>query len=106
MRRNEYQSVSRVTGKLRETQSAGKSRIAVAIGSKGLGFLGRIGAKVVSHVTHLGDKPHLDKLIGPVKVLLDAYSKGEVDAVYLGYNKFVSTMKQEPVVGKTVAAVV
>jgi len=89
-----------VTGKLRETQAAGKSPLSVAIGSKGLGFLGRIGAKVVSHVTHLGDKPHLDKLIGPVKVLLDAYIKGEIDAVYLGYNKFVSTMKQEPVLEK------
>jgi F-type H+-transporting ATPase subunit gamma len=49
-------------------------------------------------VTHLGDKPHLEKLIGPVKVLLDAYVKGEVAAVYVCYNKFVSTMKQEPVV--------
>jgi F-type H+-transporting ATPase subunit gamma len=87
-----------VTLKLRETQSAGKSPLSVAIGGKGLGFLGRIGAKVVSHVTHLGDKPHLDKLIGPVKVLLDAYTKGEVSAVYLCYNKFVSTMRQEPVV--------
>ena len=86
-----------LTVKLRETQAAGKSPLTVAIGSKGLGFLGRIGAKVVSHVTHLGDKPHLDKLIGPVKVLLDAYVKGEIDAVYVGYNKFVSTMKQEPV---------
>jgi F-type H+-transporting ATPase subunit gamma len=87
-----------VTVKLRETQSAGHSPLTVAIGGKGLGFLGRIGAKVVSHVTHLGDKPHLDKLIGPVKVLLDAYVKGEVSAVYLCYNKFVSTMRQEPVV--------
>lgn len=87
-----------VTLKLRETQSAGKSPLSVAIGGKGLGFLSRIGAKVVSHVTHLGDKPHLDKLIGPVKVLLDAYTKGEVSAVYLCYNKFVSTMRQEPVV--------
>ena len=87
-----------VTGKLREAQSAGKSAVTVAIGSKGQGFLSRIGAKVVSQVTHLGDKPHLDKLIGPVKVLLDAYAKGEVSAVYLCYNKFVSTMKQEPVV--------
>ena len=86
-----------VTQKLRETQSAGKSPLTVAIGSKGLGFLGRVGAKVVSHITHLGDKPHLDKLIGPVKVLLDAYVKGEVSAVYVCYNKFVSTMKQEPV---------
>jgi F-type H+-transporting ATPase subunit gamma len=87
-----------VTAKLRETQAAGKTVQAVAIGSKGLGFLNRVGAKVVSHVTHLGDKPHLDRLIGPVKVLLDAYAKGEVSAVYLCYNDFVSTMKQEPTV--------
>jgi len=87
-----------LTAKLRETQTAGKKSQAVAIGSKGLGFLNRVGAQVVSHVTHLGDKPHLDKLIGPVKVLLDAYAKGEVSAVHLCYNKFVSTMRQEPVV--------
>ena len=87
-----------VTGKLREAQSAGSTPLSVAIGSKGLGFLGRIGARVISQVTHLGDKPHLDKLIGPVKVLLDAYAKGEVSAVYLSYNKFVSTMRQEVVV--------
>jgi F-type H+-transporting ATPase subunit gamma len=87
-----------VTGKLRETQTAGQTTQAVAIGSKGLGFLNRVGAKVVSHVTHLGDRPHLDKLIGPVKVLLDAYVKGEVNSVHLCYNKFVSTMKQDPVV--------
>ena len=86
-----------ITLKLREAQTAGKTPLSVAIGGKGLGFLNRIGAKVVSHVTHLGDKPHLDKLIGPVKVLLDAYIKGEVSAVYLSYNKFVSTMRQEPV---------
>ncbi len=87
-----------VTGQLRETQAAGKTPQAVAIGGKGLGFLNRMGAQVVSHLTHLGDKPHLDKLIGPVKVLLDAYSRGEVSAVYLCYNKFVSTMAQTPVV--------
>ena len=87
-----------VVARLRDVQSAGKSPLTVAIGGKGLGFLGRIGAKVVTHVTHLGDKPHLDKLIGPVKVLLDAYTRGEVSAVYLSYNKFVSTMRQEPVV--------
>jgi F-type H+-transporting ATPase subunit gamma len=87
-----------VTGKLRELQTAGVSAQAVAIGNKGFGFLGRIGAKVVSHATHLGDTPHLDKLIGPVKVLLDAYAKGEVNAVYLCYTKFINTMKQEPVI--------
>ena len=87
-----------LTTKLREEQAAGKAPLTVAIGGKGFGFLGRIGAKVVSHITHLGDTPHLEKLIGPVKVLLDAYIKGEVSAVYLSYNKFVSTMRQEPVV--------
>ncbi|MEY4883214.1 MAG: synthase subunit gamma [Pseudomonadota bacterium] len=86
-----------VTGKLRESQVAGVSTQAVAIGNKGLGFLTRVGAKVVSHATQLGDTPHLDKLIGPVKVLLDAYAKGEVNAVYLCYTKFINTMKQEPV---------
>ena len=87
-----------VTVKLRETQTAGKTPLAVAIGGKGLGFLNRVNAKVVAHVTHLGDKPHLDKLIGPVKVLLDAYAAGEVSAVYLCYNKFVSTMAQVPTI--------
>ncbi len=87
-----------VTGKLRETQTAGKTPLAVAIGGKGLGFLNRVNAKVAAHVTHLGDKPHLDKLIGPVKVLLDAYAAGEVSAVYLCYNKFVSTMAQVPTI--------
>ena len=72
-------------------------RLRARLAKYGLGFLNRIGAKVVSHVTHLGDKPHLDKLIGPVKVLLDAYIKGDVSAVYLSYNKFISTMRQEPV---------
>ena len=86
-----------VTTKLRETQAAGISTNAVAIGNKGLGFLTRIGAKVVAHVTQLGDTPHLDKLIGPVKVLLDAYAAGQVSAVYLSYTRFINTMKQEPV---------
>ena len=87
-----------VTGKLRDLQAAGDTAQAVAIGNKGLGFLNRVGAKVVAHATQLGDTPHLDKLIGPVKVLLDAYAKGELKAVYLCYTKFINTMKQEPVV--------
>jgi F-type H+-transporting ATPase subunit gamma len=57
----------------------------------------RLGANVVSHVVHLGDTPHLDKLIGPVKVMIDAFQKGEVDVVYIAYTKFVNTMRQEPV---------
>ncbi|MBP7605619.1 MAG: F0F1 ATP synthase subunit gamma [Giesbergeria sp.] len=87
-----------VTAKLRELQGAGVSTEAVAIGNKGLGFLNRVGARVVSHVTGLGDTPHLDKLIGPVKVLLDAYAEGKVNAVYLCYTRFINTMRQESVV--------
>ncbi|MEQ1657886.1 MAG: F0F1 ATP synthase subunit gamma [Hylemonella sp.] len=87
-----------VTNKLRELQAEGMSMQAVAIGNKGLGFLNRIGAKVVSQSTQLGDTPHLEKLIGPVKVLLDAYARGELNSVYLCYTKFINTMKQEPVV--------
>ena len=87
-----------VTSKLKDLQAAGMGVSAVAIGNKGLGFLNRVGATVVSHATQLGDTPHLEKLIGPVKVLLDAYAKGEVNAVYLCYTKFINTMKQEAVV--------
>ena len=87
-----------VTGKLKEAQAAGKKAQAVAIGNKGLGFLNRVGAQVVSHATQLGDKPQLEKLIGPVKVMLDAYSEGKVSAVYLCYTKFINTMRQEPVI--------
>ncbi|MGV0989537.1 F0F1 ATP synthase subunit gamma [Limnohabitans sp.] len=87
-----------VTNKIRDLQAQGVGTQAVAIGNKGFGYLGRIGAKVVSHVTQLGDTPHLERLIGPVKVLLDAYMKGEINAVYLSYTKFINTMKQESVV--------
>jgi len=87
-----------VTSKLKDLQAAGVGVQAVAIGNKGLGFLNRVGAKVVSHATQLGDTPHLEKLIGPVKVLLDAYAEGKVNAVYLCYTKFINTMKQEAVV--------
>jgi F-type H+-transporting ATPase subunit gamma len=85
-----------VTNKVRELEGQGIKAEAVAIGNKGLGFLHRIGAKVVSQAVQLGDTPHLDKLIGPVKVLLDAYQEGRLDAVYLFYTKFINTMKQEP----------
>ncbi len=87
-----------VTNKLRELQGQGETTEAVAIGGKGLGFLNRVGAKVVSQATGLGDTPHLDKLIGPVKVLLDQYAEGKLSVVYLAYTKFVNTMRQESVV--------
>jgi F-type H+-transporting ATPase subunit gamma len=85
-----------VSTKMRELQSAGASVQAVAIGNKGFGFLGRIGAPIVSHVVQLGDTPQLEKLIGPVKVMLDAFVEGKLDVVYLCYTRFVNTMRQEP----------
>ena len=86
-----------LTSQLKDLQSQGVSAEAVAIGNKGLGFLNRINAKVVSSATALGDTPHLDKLIGPVKTLLDAYTEGRINAVYLCYTRFINTMKQEAV---------
>ena len=83
---------------MKDVQGAGAKIQAVAIGTKGYGFLNRLGASVISHATGLGDTPQMDKLIGPVKVMLDAFVEGKVDAVYLCYTKFINTMKQEPVV--------
>jgi F-type H+-transporting ATPase subunit gamma len=87
-----------LTQSLKDLEARGAKAEAVAIGSKGLGFLNRIGAKVVAQVVQLGDTPHLERLIGPVKVLLDAYAEGKLDAVYLCYTRFINTMKQESVV--------
>jgi F-type H+-transporting ATPase subunit gamma len=86
-----------VTQRLREMERQSVTAQATAIGNKGFGFLSRIGAKIVSQVVQLGDTPHLERLIGAVKLQLDAYEKGEVDAVYLAYTRFINTMKQEPV---------
>ena len=87
-----------VTARLNEVQQAGGQIQVVAIGNKGFGFMGRVGANVVSHATQLGDAPQLDKLIGPVKVMLDAFVAGRLDAVYLCYTDFVNTMKQVPTI--------
>ncbi|MHA2942136.1 F0F1 ATP synthase subunit gamma [Ralstonia mannitolilytica] len=87
-----------VTNQLRDLQNKGVETQATAIGTKGMQFLGRVGAKVVSNVVHLGDTPHLEKLIGAIKVQLDAFAAGEINAVYLAYTRFINTMKQEPVV--------
>lgn len=87
-----------VTNHLKDLQAQGKKAQAVAFGNKGLGFLNRIGAQVVSNATALGDTPHLEKLIGPVKVMLDAYAEGKLGTVYLCYTRFINTMKQESVI--------
>jgi F-type H+-transporting ATPase subunit gamma len=84
--------------KFKDLEDQGKTIEATAIGTRGLGFLNRLRAHVVSNVVQLGDTPHLEKLIGAVKVQLDLYSEGKVSAVYLAYTRFVNTMKQEPVI--------
>ena len=84
--------------KLKDIQSAGKTAQTVAIGNKGLGFLNRGGLKVLAQLTQMGDTPHIETLIGPVKVMLDAYTEGQLDAVYICYTKFINTMKQEAVI--------
>jgi F-type H+-transporting ATPase subunit gamma len=86
------------TNEFKALQSQGTAAEVVAIGNKGLGFMNRVGAKVVSSVIGLGDTPHLEKLIGPVKVLLDAYTEGRINSVNLVYTRFINTMKQEAVV--------
>lgn len=89
-----------VLSKMKAFDSEGVRFQATCVGNKGLGFMQRAGAKVVSQVVSLGDTPHLEKLIGPLKVQLDAYMNGEIDALYLGYTRFINTMKQEPVFEK------
>jgi F-type H+-transporting ATPase subunit gamma len=79
-------------------ESEGTKFQASAIGNKGFGFLQRLNANIVASVVQLGDKPHLERLIGPVKMQLDAYAEGRVDAVYIAYTRFINTMKQEPVI--------
>ena len=85
------------TVKIKELQANNIGLKATAIGNKGLNFLTRTSMNVVSQSVQLGDKPQLEKLIGAIKVQLDAFEKGEIDVVYLAYTKFINTMKQEPV---------
>jgi F-type H+-transporting ATPase subunit gamma len=87
-----------LTQKIRDSQAAGIELQFCAIGNKGLGFLNRLSQNVVSQVVQLGDKPQLERLIGPVKTMLDAYTDGKLDAVYIAYTRFINTMKQEPVI--------
>ncbi|MBZ0097285.1 MAG: F0F1 ATP synthase subunit gamma [Sulfuricella sp.] len=91
-------NVLRMTLARMKEWEGGKQGVEVcAIGNKALGFMQRIGASVLSQATHLGDTPHMDKLIGPVKLMLDAYNDGRIDALHICFTRFVNTMKQEPV---------
>jgi F-type H+-transporting ATPase subunit gamma len=83
---------------VKQWEASGVKFQATAVGNKGFGFLQRLNANVVSHVVQLGDKPHLERLIGPVKLQLDAYAEGRLDVLYIAYSRFINTMKQEPVI--------
>ena len=87
-----------VLSRMKEWDAEGKALQVTAVGNKGLGFMMRSGANLVSQVVGLGDTPHLESLIGPAKVQFDAYIKGEIDVLYIAYNRFVNTMKQEPTI--------
>ena len=79
-------------------QAEGEEIDVCPLGNKGLGFMQRLGANIVSHATQLGDRPQLEKLIGAVKVMLDGYANDRFDRLMIGYTRFVNTMKQEPVI--------
>jgi F-type H+-transporting ATPase subunit gamma len=87
-----------VAAKSREWQAEGRKVQYTALGNKGFGFLQRVGGNIVSHAVGMGDRPHLDTLIGPLKVQIDAYVEGRIGALYIVYTRFINTMKQEPVV--------
>jgi F-type H+-transporting ATPase subunit gamma len=90
-------NVLRLTTKLMQQYAQdGVAVDVVAVGGKGAGFLNRFGAHVVSQVVQLGDTPHLERLIGPVKVLTDAYLGGALDEIRLCYTRFINTMSQAP----------
>ena len=84
-------------GKIKDWETEGEQVDACAIGNKGFGFLQRLGAPVISHVTGLGDRPNMEKLIGAVKVMLDGYTQDQFDRLMIFYTRFINTMKQEPV---------
>ena len=83
--------------KIKEWQTEGESFEVCCIGNKGLGFMQRMGANIVSHVTQMGDRPQMEKLIGSIKVMLDGYTHDRFDRLMIFYTKFINTMKQEPV---------
>ena len=92
-------NVLRLTlSKVKEFQGDSRGVALTAIGNKGFGFLQRFGGNIVSHLTGIGDTPHMDRLVGPVKVQIDAFAAGKIGALYIVYTRFINTMKQEPVV--------
>ncbi|MGH8317112.1 MAG: F0F1 ATP synthase subunit gamma [Steroidobacteraceae bacterium] len=94
-----------VLGSLREWREQGAEIDVTPIGRKAVSFFHRYGFNVVSQATQLGDTPHIRELIGPVKVMLDAYREGRIDRVFVAHNVFASTMSQKPHVSQVVPAV-
>ena len=90
----------KVVNQMRGWETEGEQIEVCCIGTKGLGFMSRIGANVISQITGLGDTPNVEKLIGAIKIVLDGYTADRFDRVYLFYNRFVNTMKQEPTMEK------
>jgi F-type H+-transporting ATPase subunit gamma len=92
-------NVLRMTlGQYKEWQAQGEEIEVCCFGNKGLGFMQRLGANIVSQAVQLGDRPQIDKLIGAVKVMLDGYIEDRFDRLMLVYTRFINTMKQEPVI--------
>ena len=87
-----------VLHKSQELHEKGQSLSVTAIGNKAVAFSGHLGLEVVSQVVQLGDRPNLDRLLGAIRVQLDAYAQGKVDAVYIAYTRFVNAMKQIPTI--------
>jgi F-type H+-transporting ATPase subunit gamma len=85
-------------GQYKAWQAEGEEIDVCCIGNKGMGFMQRLGANIVSHAVQIGDRPQMDKLIGTIKVMLDSYTKDRFDRLMIGYTRFINTMKQEPVV--------
>jgi F-type H+-transporting ATPase subunit gamma len=82
---------------IKDWESEGETFEVCCIGNKGLGFMQRLGANVVSQVTQMGDRPTMEKMIGAIKVMLDGYTHDRFDRLVIFYTKFINTMKQEPV---------
>ncbi|MEM7280793.1 MAG: F0F1 ATP synthase subunit gamma [Pseudomonadota bacterium] len=78
-----------------EMQEQGIEMDLCTIGAKGFGFFNRFGGNIISQTSHLGDTPRVSDLIGTVKIMLDAYSEGKIDRLFLVYNDFHNTMSQE-----------
>jgi len=87
----------KVVNQMKTWRAEGEQVEVCCIGNKGLGFMSRVGANITSQVVGLGDAPDITKLIGAVKVVLDGYTQDQFDRVYIFYNRFINTMKQEPV---------